>query len=164
MLTTAADAIIFGLRASQAVLHRCLGPLKPEEYEYQPVPGANSPAWVLGHLTLTDRRLLGGFGVTDLPPLPDGFAERFAQTGHAAGVQKDLGDPKQLVGLFDAHRELLISAVRAATPDQLDQPLPKPGPLAKTLGEAALFMGPHVALHVGQITVAARGLGHAPSV
>ena len=39
----------------------------------------NSASWVVGHLTLTDRRTLTNrFGVSDLPPVPEAAQRRLA--------------------------------------------------------------------------------------
>lgn len=163
MIATPSDAIAATLVASQKLFHRYLDDLTPEHFAHQPMPGVNSAAWVVGHLALTDRRMLvNRLGVTDLPPLPAGFEERFATTRAAAGTQADLGDPAELVALFDAHRSRLIGAVRAAPTDVLNRPLDAPHPLFATVGEAAGFMAVHTAMHLGQVTVIRRSLGYPP--
>ncbi|MFO0848730.1 MAG: DinB family protein [Gemmataceae bacterium] len=163
MLATPSDALATTLVASQKLFHRYLDDLKPEHFAHQPMPGVNSAAWVVGHLALTDRRMLANrLGVTDLPPLPAGFEERFAATRAAAGTQADLGDSAELVALFDAHRSRLIEAVRAAPVDVLNRPLDAPHPLFATVGEAAGFMAVHTAMHLGQVTVIRRSLGYPP--
>lgn len=163
MIVTPSDALASTLVASQKLFHRFLDDLKPEHFAHQPLPGVNSVAWVVGHLTLTDRRMLANrLGVADLPPLPDGFEGRFTATRSAAGAQADLGDPAELVALFDAHRSRLIAAVRAAPAGVLNQPLDAPLPLFATVGEAAGFMAVHTAMHLGQVTVIRRSLGYPP--
>ena len=126
------------------------------------MPWANCASWIVGHLVLTERRILGFYGV-ELPALPDGFTDKFSPTRQAAGEQTGLGDPASLVAEFDRHRELLIATVLAATPEKLSEPLPKPHPMFGTIGEATAFMGIHVALHVGQITTICRHLGYPPA-
>ena len=39
----------------------------------QPVPGANSAAWIVGHLAVTLWRDAGRLGAPELPPLPAGW-------------------------------------------------------------------------------------------
>lgn len=163
MFATPSDALASTLIASQKLFHRYLDDLTPEHFARQPIPGVNSTAWVVGHLALTDRRLLANrLGVTDLPPLPAGFEARFATTRAAAGTQSDLGNPAELVALFDAHRLRLIEAVRAAPADVLNRPLDAPHPLFATVGEAVGFMAVHTAMHLGQVTVIRRSLGYPP--
>ena len=164
MLSTPNEAIAYGLRTSKALFHRFLDDLKAEEFEKQPIAGANCAAWVVGHLTMTDRRTLAGLGVTDLPELPAGFEPRFATTRTLAGSQCGYGDAKQLVALFDAHRDRLIAAVLAADPAKLKEAPAVQSPLFADKGEAALFMGLHTAMHMGQITLIRRSLGYPPVV
>lgn len=161
MLTTPNDAIVFNLKASHARFHQYIDDLKPAEFEHQPFPGVNCVAWILGHLALTDRRILGLFGA-DLPPLPAGFDVPFKTTKQPAAEQKGFGDPKELVAAFDLYRTKLIDAVAAATPDALNAALPNPVGPATTVGEAAAFMAVHVGLHAGQVTLIRRSLGYPP--
>src|SRR4051812_34347503 len=77
---TAADIIVHSLTASQAMLMRYTEDLKPEEYLHRTAPGANCAAWLLGHLVLSDRSVLGKrLNVGDLPTLPDGFEKAFSR-------------------------------------------------------------------------------------
>ena len=158
---TANEAIASALTASHGRFDAVVDDLSPAEFESQPIPGVNSIAWMLGHLALTDRRIVGLLG-GPLPALPDGFEAPFKTTKQPAVGQKGLGDPKELLAIFDAHRRALIVAVRAATPEQLAAPLPTPHPLFKTVGEAAAFLAVHVGLHAGQVTVIRRALGYPP--
>ena len=163
MFTTPNAVIAFALRASHNRFRKFVEDLKPTEFSFQPIPGANSIAWMLGHLTLVDRRILGFFGVEG-PPLPAGFAERFQTTGKPAGGQTGLGDPAELLALFDAHRVKLVETVEKADPATLNKPLEKPHPLFGTVGEAAAFMAVHLGLHAGQVTMIRRSLGYPPVI
>src|SRR4029079_5891721 len=109
MFTTPQEAIAFSLRSSKAMFHRFLDDLKPEEFQHRPCLGANSAAWIVGHLTSVDRTQLERLGIEPLPELPEGFKDRFATTRAAAtGTQADFGHPEALIRLFDEHRDLLI--------------------------------------------------------
>ncbi len=163
MPALANDVIVFVLKSSHIRFHSFIDDLKPEEFAVQPIPGVNSVAWMLGHLTVVERRILGLFG-GELPPLPEGFDVPFKTTKAPATTQTGLGDPKELVAAFDAHRLKLIEAVATASEEQLASPLPMPIGVAKTLGDAAAFMAVHVGLHAGQISVIRRSLGYPPVV
>ena len=161
MFQTPSEAIEFCLVKSLAMIHRMVDDLKPEEFEKQPCPGGNCASWILGHLLLTERRVLGMLGQA-VPPLPPGFEEKFATTRQAAGVQSGYGDPKLLVSEFDRHRQLLVEAIRQADQKQLETALENPHPLFGKIGEAAMFMGLHVMMHVGQLSTIRRVLGYPP--
>lgn len=163
MFSTPSDVIVTQLRASQTLLHRMVDDLKPEEFDRPPCPGANTVAWMLGHLVRTERRILGFWGV-EVPKLAEGFDDQFAPTRKPAVEQPNYGDPKTLIAEFDRHRELLISAVASANADRLNQPLANPHPLFSTLGAAAAFMALHVVMHTGQISILRRMLGYSPVV
>lgn len=162
MFTTPNGAIAYSLKASAMLFHRYVDDLKPTDFEHQPSPGVNCVAWTIGHLTLTDRRSLVGLGVTDLPPLPDGYEAKFVTTKAPANVQHGYGDPAELVALFDEHRAKLIATVLAADLAKLHEPPVVPSPLFSCRGEAVLFMGLHTAMHLGQITLIRRSLGYPP--
>lgn len=161
MPATDAPTLVHTLKISSAFLHRMVDTLKPEEFDKQPCPGANTTAWVLGHLILTDRRILGMLGA-ELPALPEGFEAQFTVTGKAADEQRHYGDPQQLVAEFDKHRQLLIDTVAASSSEKLGTPLATPHALFATPGEAVALMALHVMLHAGQISTTRRILGYAP--
>src|SRR5439155_8133797 len=124
-------------------------------------PKANCAAWTIGHLILTDRRTLGRLGVSDLPPLPDGFDKRFSRD-EGCPQAGDFGDVTILMPLFNQHRGMLIDTVKRATLEQLNQPLEHQ--MFNTVGEMANFMGMHTAMHAGQLTIIRRSLGRPPIV
>ena len=91
-MLTPNDAIVHGLTASKRMLLWFVEDLTPAEYLHRPAANVNCVAWLLGHLTLSERRVLSGvLGVTDLPPLPDGFEQRFgSHCGAGAGPAPSL--------------------------------------------------------------------------
>lgn len=162
MFQAPADAMAFSLRASKLFLHRIIEGMKPEELLAQPLPELNSIAWMFGHLALVDRRQLKWLGVTELPALPEGFEARFKTTGTAAVAQSDLGEPSEIIAIFDTHRDALIAALPSIDPSFFAQPTEVIRPWFADKGEATLFMGLHTMLHVGQISAIRRALGYAP--
>src|SRR5262245_63027442 len=83
------------------LLHRMVDDLTPDEVLRQPCAGANNAAWVVGHLTNTLRNSLRRLGGTDLPELPAGLAGKFVATKQVADEQTGLGNPKEMLDLFD---------------------------------------------------------------
>lgn len=162
-MSTSNDLIAHTLKVTGALLGRYCEDLKPDDYLHRPCGGANCAAWIVGHLVMTERSALGRLGVTDLPPLPEGFDKRFARD-ETAPRSADYGDVTVLMPLFNRHRELLIEAVRRAPAELLDKPLEKPHPMFATVGESINFMGAHVAMHAGQVTYIRRSLGRPPIV
>ena len=160
---TVNEAIVQNLTAAGALLERMTADLAPHDYLHRPCPEANCAAWIVGHLILTERGALKRLGVTDLPPLPEGFETRFARDTTAPRAA-DFGDVTQLVPLFKQHRAMLVEAVKRATLEQLSKPLDKPHPLFTTVGGSVNFMGVHVSMHSGQISMIRRTLGRPPLI
>ena len=163
-MLTPNDTIVHALTASKQLLLRFVEDLTPAEYLHRPAPTVNCAAWLLGHLALTDRRVLGNvLGVTDLPPLPDGFERRFSRD-EGCPQAEEFGDASVLPALFARHRDLLIETVKGLPAEALARPLPKPHPLFDTAGGAVNFMALHTMMHAGQISVIRRSLGRPPIV
>lgn len=163
MFTKPQEAIAYSLRTSQKLFHRYLDDLRPEEFQHRPCLGANNALWIVGHLTAVDRAQLERLGVSELPALPEGFADRFTTTKAAAtGTTADLGNPDELVKHFDEHRDLLIKTVEKAPTEALLQNVPTPSPLFADRGESLLFISMHTAMHLGQLTTIRRSLGRPP--
>jgi hypothetical protein len=160
-MTTANDYITQLLTASQRMLHRYVDDLSPQEYLHRATPQSNCTAWIIGHLTLSDRGALKQLGVSDLPALPEGFEQRIVRDAAAAAKANDFGDVQALLPLFDQHRALLIEAVKRASASDLERPLAKPNPMFGTVGQLAAFMALHAGVHAGQITMIRRSLGRA---
>jgi uncharacterized damage-inducible protein DinB len=160
---TSNEALAHALTTSQVLLQRYTADLSPQEFLHRPASGANCTAWLIGHLTLSERRMLALLGVTNLPALPDGYEKRFSRDEGSpqAGA---FGDVSTLVPLFNQHRERVIAAVKSATQEQLDKPMDKPHPMFSTVGQFLAFMAVHAAMHAGQITIIRRSLGRPPLV
>jgi hypothetical protein len=162
-MPTANDILVYSLLNSQRLLHRYIDDLSPQEFLHRPAPKANCTAWLIGHLTLSDRGALRFAGEKDLPPVPDGFEKQFSRD-EGCPQAEDFGDISLLMPLFDRHRQQLIETVRRAPAELLDRPPEKSLPFAKTVAEFIEYMSLHCAMHAGQITIIRRSLGRPPVV
>jgi hypothetical protein len=156
------DAIAFVLEKSKFMLHRFTADLSPQEYLHRPTEKSNCTAWLIGHLTLADRRMLALLGAP-APELPAGFEHRFSRE-EGCPQAGEFGDVKALLPIFDQHRDALIAAVKKAPLEQLNKPVEKPMPMFSNVGEAITFMSLHTAMHGGQITIIRRSLGRPPLI
>lgn len=151
-------------RMGHRMVHMMCDDLSPEEFRHQPVPGANSAAWVVGHLAVTARRTAERLGATDLPVLTEQFVAQFSVTKLPAGSQAEIGAKAELLALLDVSIEKLMGAVRNLPAESLDGPAPNAGPFATNYAEAVLFGGMHITMHCGQLSTIRRSLGKPPLV
>jgi len=161
---TPTDLIAGAYRMGRQMVHMMCDDLTPDEFRHQPVPGANSAAWVVGHLAVTVRRTAERLGATDLPALAEEFVGRYSAAKKPAGVQSDLGDKADLLALLDGCVEKLMEAVGKLPAETLTGPPPNPRRFAENFGEAVLFGALHVTLHCGQLSTIRRSLGKPPLV
>jgi hypothetical protein len=158
------DLVAGAYRMAGLMIHRMIDDLAPGDFGHHPVPGANSAAWVVGHLATTLRRTADRLGATDLPTVDPGLADKLTTTRKAAGDQSGLGDPAALVKLFDTCLEKVIGALRSIPAEKLVGPPSVPGPFATNYAEGLLFGALHIVMHSGQLSTVRRGLGKPPMV
>ena len=158
------ELLAAGYRMGLRMVHMMCDDLTAEEYCHQPVPGANSAAWIVGHLAVVARRTAERLGATDLPVLTEEYIARFSTTRKPAGAQKELGSKSELLGLLDVCSAKVMDAMRMLPADTLTKPSPSAGPFATNYGEAVLFGSLHITMHCGQLSTIRRSLGKPPAV
>ena len=165
-MSTPNQILVSALFTARQLLNRYTEDLTPQEYLHRACAGGNTSAWIIGHLVLTERTALGRAGVRpdQLPPLPDGFEQRFSREPDAPKAS-DFGDVTLLIPLFNQHRDRLIEAVKKLPPETFDQPLDQPRWFGATVGELLTFLGgTHVSMHAGQISLIRRSMGKPPLI
>lgn len=161
---TASELLAGGHRMACRMVRMMCDDLTDAEFRHQPVPGANSAAWIVGHLAVVARRTAERLGATDLPVLTEEFVAGFSTTKKPAGEQADLGTKTELLALFDRCAQKVIEAAGKLPPEALLAPPANPGPFAANYGEAVLFGALHVTMHCGQLSTIRRSLGKPPVV
>jgi uncharacterized damage-inducible protein DinB len=153
-----------GYRMGRQLVHAMCADLTEDEFRHQPVPGANSAAWIVGHLAVVARRTADRLGATDLPPLTEEFIGRYSATKKPADAQGEPGSKSELLALLDVCVEKLMEAIRKLPAEALDGPLAARVPFATNYGESVLFGALHITLHCGQLSTIRRSLGKPPLV
>ena len=148
-----------------AFAEQLLSDIPPERMAEQPLPGMNTPAWIIGHLAMVND--------TALPLAGRPVAGRHNwEPLFGAGTPPTPGDTpfptkNELLTELRASHAALAQAVRTIDPALLSQPNPVPFPVVRrsfpTVGEmlAQLLTG-HYALHLGQISAWRRAAGWTP--
>ena len=146
-------------------IQRFCADLTPDEFFHQAVPGSNSAAWIIGHLTISAKRAADRVGATGLPEIGDDFVARYKATRQPAGDQRGLDAKGELLALFESVTNKLMEAIRRLPPEAVTGPPPNPAPPWVTnSGEMLLFGAMHFTMHGGQISTIRRSLGKPPMV
>ena len=130
------DLLAGGYRMGRQMIHGFCDDLTEAEFHHQPLLGANSAAWIVGHLAVTIRRTAERIGATDLPLLTEEVIARYSVTKKAAENQAELGSKAELLALLDVSVNKLIEALPALPANGLAGPAPNPGRFATNYGEA----------------------------
>jgi hypothetical protein len=161
---TPTELLAGGYRMGRKMVQMMCEDLTEAEFHHQPVPGANSAAWIVGHLAVTARRTAERLGATELPVLTEEFVAKFSQTRKPADAQRDLGTKEELLALLNVSVEKAMQALRTLPADGFDAPALNPGRFANNYGEAILFGAMHFTMHCGQLSTIRRSLGKPPQV
>jgi hypothetical protein len=159
------DLVASGYRMGRQIIHNMCADLTPEEFQHQPFTGANSAAWIVGHLALTAKRSAERLGATGVPEVSQEFVGRFKATRQPAVGQPNLGSKTELLALLDVAIDKLMEAIRQLPPESLVGPATNSAPPFITCaGDMLLFGAMHITMHCGQLSTIRRSLGKPPLV
>lgn len=126
----------------------------------RPVPGANHTAWQLGHVLVSERSMVNGVKPGVMPPLPEGFAEKFSKETAKIDDPNAFPSKAEILDAFDKTRAGTIAWAKSLSAADLDAPAPeRMRKMAPTLGQMLALVPNHVVMHMGQIQVIRRKLG-----
>ena len=136
----------------------------PQEWTTQLFPGANHPLWVAGHLGFADNFALGLLA-PDRVEAPQGYRELFGMGSQPQSDPAAYPPVDQVLEFMRSRRRVLLDVLQETDEAALENPLPEGAPeMLSTVGDVFAFIAWHEGLHVGQVTVADRRLGHKPLV
>lgn len=144
-------------------LRRLVADVPDEQLTCQPAGAVNHPAWVIGHLVHSCEGMGGVLGLA--PWLPEDWTSRF---GYGSVPTADRGaypGKSDLLRMLDDGQGRVSEALTRIDEKELAAPLPDEACRAvfPTLGHAVVhILGPHAAVHVGQVSVWRRVMGFAP--
>jgi hypothetical protein len=158
---TAVDAIRTALLSTHQLLTWFVGDLSDSDLLVRPAPGANHIAWQLGHLLVTETRLVNQPTFeTVYPELPAGFEKQHGKETQAREPATGFAGRAEYVDLFTRVRQATIAGLNNLKDAELD--VPTTGPMASfapTLGALLLLASNHSLMHAGQFSVVRRKLG-----
>jgi hypothetical protein len=154
------DAIAACLERDVQMLQFTLGDFSDADMLARPAPNANHAAWQLGHLIAAEVGAGNAAKPGSMPELPAGFAERFAKDKARSDNPADFPTKAELLAQFERVRRATTAWAKAMTSQDYGAPTPeKIRGWAPTVGQLAIALSGHVAMHIGQFQVIRRKLG-----
>jgi hypothetical protein len=137
-----------------------LGDFSDQDMLTRPAPGANHPAWQIGHLIVAETNAVNSVKPGAMPELPAGFADRFKKDTARNDNPADFPKKGELIALFEKARRGTVAWVRGMSAQDLAAPTPeKIRGWAPTAGILPIALSGHLMMHVGQVQVLRRKLG-----
>ena len=147
------------MRRNLEVLKMTLADFSDADMLVRPVPHANHAAWQVGHLAVSEARMMGGYSPSVAATLPAEFAERFTKETTKSDDPKAFPGKAALLDQFEKTRSATIAWVQTLAPADLKKPGPeRMSRMAPTLGDVLGLALGHVMMHTGQIQVIRRKL------
>ena len=154
------DAIRLTLDASMLVLTEYLSDFTDADLMKRPAPGANHPAWQLGHLITSEFDMMEAIKPGVSPRLPAGFREQHAPEQSACDEPGRFLSKELYLSLYRQQRRATLSILEMLTEEALNESAPLPfREWASTVGALINAAGTHLMMHTGQFAVLRRKLG-----
>jgi hypothetical protein len=148
------------MKLSDFLVSAYLQDLTNDECLKRPAAGANHALWQLGHLIVADTHLVEACKPGSVPPLPEGFTERYAKENAALDDPSAFDSKETLLQIYAERRKLIDDVLAGVSEDELDQPAPEAfRSKFPTVGSVFTLMAMHPTLHAGQWVVVRRMLG-----
>jgi uncharacterized damage-inducible protein DinB len=136
----------------------------PEHWTHQVHDQANHALWFAGHIGTVDNFMIGHLA-PEKSSLKEGYREKFGMGSRPTSNPADYPAADDVLAFMRERRQALLEVLAALDEKDLEQPAPEGLPEmisdVASLFETAVW---HEALHLGQVTVARRQLGHPPMV
>ncbi len=153
------DVLTHSMGMGEMIVHQYVGDLDDADLLIRPAEGMNPIAWQLGHLILSERRMVETVQPGSCPPLPDGFEDAHGKDQGLSDETSGYRTRDEYLSLFKAQR----AATKAVLADLPDEDLDKPNSLnwdqVPTVGHLFDLIGGHILMHVGQFVPVRRKLG-----
>jgi uncharacterized damage-inducible protein DinB len=160
---TLADRLVRQLESIREMTDKMLAAFQsPEDWVYQAVPYTNHALWFAGHMATTDNYFISRIAPERALKL-DHWDKLFSMGSKPTGDPDDYPPAAEVVDAMRERREVLLELLRGRPDAEMTAP-PAGGaseywPDMGSIFEMATW---HETLHLGQVTIARRALGHRP--
>ena len=121
----AREAIKQSMDMPETIWKSYLNDLSDEDLLVRPVDGANHIAWQLGHLISSEHSLMEAVCPGSMPPLPDGFAEKYTSDTSGSDDPDEFLGKEEYIELAESQRTGTLAALAKLSDDDLDAPSPE---------------------------------------
>jgi hypothetical protein len=157
------EAIKMAINGSDMLCQSYLEDLTDEEMMVRPVEKCNHIAWQVGHLIQAENGLISAVCPGSMPPLPDGFAERYSKEAATVDNPSRFLKKSELLKLHKQQRAATLQALDTLSAADFDKPAPESvRDFCPTVGAVFNLQGTHWLMHAGQWAVVRRKLGRPP--
>ena len=156
----AKQAIKMSLDSGDMVGLMYLGDLTDKEMMARPCPGCNHINWQVGHLITAERGMVEQVVPGSMPPLPAGFAEKYAKETSTSDDASKFVKKDELISLHKKIRAATIAALEKVPDSKLDESSGMD--FAPTIAHVFALNGGHWLMHAGQWAVVRRQHGRPP--
>lgn len=134
--------------------------LTDADFMRRPHPKCNHINWQVGHLITSEHHLIDQVAPGKMPPLPEGFAEKYSKDTAGSDNPQDFATKDQLMEVLQQQRAATLAALEETGDADFDKPTGVD--YAPTVGAMYSLVGSHWLMHAGQWVIVRRELGHAP--
>ena len=134
--------------------------LTDEEMLHRPCPAANHIKWQLGHLIVSENRMMEQVRPGSMPLLPEGFVQRYAKETAGSDAPGDFDSKSDLLQIHAAQREGTLKLLDQMTEEDFARETGVD--YAPTVQSLFVMQGLHWTMHAGQWAVVRRQLGRPP--
>ncbi|RMF39188.1 MAG: DinB family protein [Planctomycetota bacterium] len=145
------------LGTSDMVAMAYLSDLSDAELMMRPHPQCNHVNWQVGHLISAEHEMMKSVAAEKMPPLPDGFAEKYSKEHARSDDPAEFATKEELMAAYRVQREGTLSYLRGLNEDDLDK---ETGiHYAPTVAALINMQAAHWLMHCGQWVVVRRQAG-----
>lgn len=154
-----------GLKGAREISEGTLANFKtPEQWTHQVHAKANHALWFAGHMGVVDDFMISLVDPDKASPKA-GYPERFGMGSTPTSNPADYPPVDEVLAYMRQRREVLTGILEGLGEDDLDRPTPDGSPpFLPTFGSVFQLTAWHEGFHLGQVSVAARGLGVPPRI
>ena len=154
------DAIKMSIDMGKMIGLGYLSDLTDDEMMKRPCAGCNHIKWQVGHLIGSEQSMIEGVSKGSMPPLPAGFAEKYAKETSQSDKPEDFHSKAELLAIFETVRAGTLAVLAKMSDTDFDKPTGVE--YAPNVGAMFEIQGSHWLMHAGQWAVIRRQCGRTP--